>query len=122
LSACYSLLEVGRRIGLRRIGRDPEGASAGVGALGRAFFGLMGLRDVRAERADGARHNRMPVILPDGARERWLDPSTGEDELRALLAPLSSEEMEAYEISTFVNCGWAFGAPTCGGGSTAGKS
>ncbi|HEX7409135.1 MAG TPA: SOS response-associated peptidase [Candidatus Binatia bacterium] len=48
-------------------------------------------------------HNRMPVILPAAARDRWLDPSAGEDDLRALLVPLPSEELEAYEVSTFVN-------------------
>ena len=48
-------------------------------------------------------HNRMPVILPPAARERWLDASAKDAELRALLAPLPSEEMEAYEVSTFVN-------------------
>jgi putative SOS response-associated peptidase YedK len=48
-------------------------------------------------------HNRMPVILPVTARDRWLAPSTGEDDLRELLVPLGSEEMEAYEVSRFVN-------------------
>jgi hypothetical protein len=37
------LSEVGRRIGIRRKARDPEGASAGVGAIDGAVFGLMGL-------------------------------------------------------------------------------
>jgi putative SOS response-associated peptidase YedK len=40
-------------------------------------------------------HNRMPVILPAAARERWLDASAREVDLRALLVPLASEEMEA---------------------------
>lgn len=49
-------------------------------------------------------HNRMPVILPPAARERWVDPSLdASPSLRALLAPFTSEEMEAYEVSTFVN-------------------
>ena len=48
-------------------------------------------------------HNRMPVILPAAARDRWLEPHTEERELRELLAPLPSEEMEAYEVSTLVN-------------------
>jgi putative SOS response-associated peptidase YedK len=45
----------------------------------------------------------MPVILPPGARNRWLDPSTDEAELRGLLAPLPAEDLEAYEVSTLVN-------------------
>jgi hypothetical protein len=35
--------EVGRRIGLRRRGRDPDGESVGIGAVEGAVFGLMGL-------------------------------------------------------------------------------
>jgi len=37
------LLEVGRRIGVRRMLNDPEGARAGVGAVEGAVFGLLGL-------------------------------------------------------------------------------
>jgi putative SOS response-associated peptidase YedK len=48
-------------------------------------------------------HNRMPVILPAAGRERWLDPSTEDVELREVLVPRPSEEMEAYEVSTLVN-------------------
>jgi len=48
-------------------------------------------------------HNRMPVILPVGARDRWLDPAADEAELRGLLVPLPPEHLEAYEVSTLVN-------------------
>ena len=48
-------------------------------------------------------HNRMPVILPEGARDRWLDPTAGETELRGLPVPLPAEDLEAYEASTLVN-------------------
>src|SRR5207245_10293478 len=37
------LLEIGRRIGVRRMARDPEGARAGIGAIEGAVFGLLGL-------------------------------------------------------------------------------
>ena len=37
------LQEVGRRVGHRRLVRDPEGARAGVGAIDGAVFGLLGL-------------------------------------------------------------------------------
>jgi hypothetical protein len=43
---CAGLLasmEVGRRIGLRRLAQDPDGARTGVGAVEGAIFGLMGL-------------------------------------------------------------------------------
>jgi putative SOS response-associated peptidase YedK len=48
-------------------------------------------------------HDRMPVILPPGARDRWLDPAAGEAELRGLLVPLPAEDLEAYEVSSLVN-------------------
>lgn len=48
-------------------------------------------------------HDRMPVIVPAAACNRWLDPSTSTVDLQSLLVPLPSEEMEAYEVSTFVN-------------------
>src|SRR5882724_4146893 len=37
------LLEIGRRIGVRRMAQDPEGARAGIGAIEGAVFGLLGL-------------------------------------------------------------------------------
>jgi len=37
------LLEVGRRIGARRLAQDPEGAEAGVGTVRGAVFALLGL-------------------------------------------------------------------------------
>ena len=37
------LLEIGRRIGLRRAAEDPEGARAGVGAVEAAILALLGL-------------------------------------------------------------------------------
>ncbi len=37
------MFEVGRRVGLRRIARDPDGAHAGTGVIEGAFFALLGL-------------------------------------------------------------------------------
>jgi putative SOS response-associated peptidase YedK len=48
-------------------------------------------------------HNRMPVILPKGACERWLDPTADTAQLRALLTALPSDQMDAYTVSTLVN-------------------
>jgi putative SOS response-associated peptidase YedK len=48
-------------------------------------------------------HDRMPVILPPGARDRWLDPTASEAELRRLLVPLRAEDLNAYEVSARVN-------------------
>jgi len=49
-------------------------------------------------------HNRMPVILPEKAEDLWLDPKIDNiPTLRSLLRPYPDDEMEAYEVSTFVN-------------------
>jgi putative SOS response-associated peptidase YedK len=51
----------------------------------------------------GEIHDRMPVILPVGAYDAWLDPEAEKEELVALLAPYPEAEMEAYPVSRFVN-------------------
>ena len=49
-------------------------------------------------------HDRMPVILPEQAWERWLDPTFDDiAELRDLLVPWADGALEAYPISTLVN-------------------
>lgn len=49
-------------------------------------------------------HDRMPVILPDGAWDRWLDPSSGDDsELLALLAPDDAVPLRIHPVARFVN-------------------
>ena len=48
-------------------------------------------------------HDRMPVILPEGARDGWLDPTAGEPELRGLPVPLAAEDLTADEVSMLVN-------------------
>ncbi len=46
-------------------------------------------------------HDRMPVIIPPVAYERWL--STMEPDARDLLVPFPSEPMRIWPISTRVN-------------------
>ena len=49
-------------------------------------------------------HERMPVILPESAYERWLDPSERQPEaLDDLLASTPGETLEVYPVSTLVN-------------------
>ncbi len=43
LVAMVVLIEMGRRIGKRRLARDPDGARAGAGAVDGAVFALLGL-------------------------------------------------------------------------------
>lgn len=49
-------------------------------------------------------HDRMPVILPPGEYDRWLDPSLRDpDSLAPLLVPFPPEEMLAFPVSPRVN-------------------
>ena len=49
-------------------------------------------------------HDRMPVILPPEAYERWLDPEFhGKEHLVSLLKPYPDGELVATPVSTLVN-------------------
>jgi putative SOS response-associated peptidase YedK len=49
-------------------------------------------------------HNRMPVILPQCAYDRWLDPSeVRSGALDDLLVPYPGDAMTAYPVSRYVN-------------------
>jgi putative SOS response-associated peptidase YedK len=60
---------------------------------------------VTSDAAPGIRHihDRMPVVLPRGERDRWLDPATDPGALRALLRPYAGDDLEAWPVSTLVN-------------------
>ena len=55
----------------------------------------------RANELVGRTHNRMPVILPPDAYDRWL--ASIEPDPRDLLIPFPSELMKIWPISTRVN-------------------
>jgi len=49
-------------------------------------------------------HDRMPVILPQGDYDRWLDPALlNTDSLAPLLVPFPPEDMLAFPVSPRVN-------------------
>ena len=49
-------------------------------------------------------HDRMPVILPPGKYDQWLDPSLQDpDSLAPLLVPFPPEDMAAFPVSPRVN-------------------
>jgi putative SOS response-associated peptidase YedK len=49
-------------------------------------------------------HDRMPVVLPEAAWDRWLDPKNEDlTTLEGLLVPAPDEWFEAYEVSTRVS-------------------
>jgi len=53
----------------------------------------------------GAVHDRMPVMLMSGDYDRWLGPTTGIDDLKAMLTPYDPALMEAYAVNRAVNSG-----------------
>lgn len=49
-------------------------------------------------------HDRMPVVVPPEAWERWLDPAIPDPgELQGLLVPAADGVLEAYPVSRAVN-------------------
>jgi putative SOS response-associated peptidase YedK len=49
-------------------------------------------------------HDRMPVLLPESAWSRWLDPENHDVEaLSALLVPAPDDELELWPVSSAVN-------------------
>ena len=49
-------------------------------------------------------HDRMPVIIPDGAWDRWLDPAPDDpSELLALLQPTDDIALRIYAVNRDVN-------------------
>jgi len=48
-------------------------------------------------------HDRMPVILPASAYDRWLDPDAKPETLQGLLCPYKAKDLDAYPVSTYVN-------------------
>jgi putative SOS response-associated peptidase YedK len=58
-------------------------------------------------------HDRMPVIVPADAEDRWLDCGGGSrGRLQALLAPYPADEMDAYDVAPIVNSA-SHDAPDC---------
>jgi len=48
-------------------------------------------------------HDRMPVVLDDGAWDAWLSETTPPAELRSLLRPAPDGSLDAYAVSPAVN-------------------
>lgn len=58
----------------------------------------------RATDAAGHVHDRMPLVVPAGAVDGWLDPALNDPEQAlGLLAVTEAAELEAYAVSTAVN-------------------
>jgi len=75
--------------------RDPD-----TGTVRRTFT----IITTTPNRALGEIHDRMPVVIPDSAWDRWLDTTPADPgELLGLLAPNEDVDLEIYPVSRAVN-------------------
>jgi hypothetical protein len=79
------MLEMGRRIGVRRRLRDPDGAAAGLGALDGAVFGLMALLIAFTFSAAASRFDKRRELIVQEAND------IGTAYLRLDLLPASAQ-------------------------------
>ena len=97
------LLEIGRRVGARRLSRDPEGAQLGTGAVDGAVYALLGLLIAftfsgAASRFDERRHLIVQEGNDIGTAYLRLDllPSTAQPPLRDLFRRYVDSRLEIY--------------------------
>jgi hypothetical protein len=98
------LLELGRRLGARRLARDPEGARTGVSAVEGALFGLLGLMIAftfsgAASRFDARRKLINEEVNAIGTAWLRLDlaPAEAQPELRELFRRYLDSRLRTYE-------------------------
>jgi len=98
-------LEAGRRLGKRRLARDPEGARAGLGAVEGSLFGLLGLLVAFTFSGAAARfdHRRELIVQEANAvSTAWarLDmlPEEARSGLRDLFRKYLDSRLEVYRL------------------------
>jgi hypothetical protein len=98
-----AMQEAGWRLGARRLGMDPEGSRAGLGAVEGAVFALMGLLVAfsfsgAASRFDARRHLIVEEANAIGTAYLRLDllPADAQPKLRDLFRRYLDERLEVY--------------------------
>jgi hypothetical protein len=98
------LLEVGRRVGVRRLANDPEGAQSGTGAVDGAVFALLGLLVAftfsgAASRFDERRNLIVEETNDIGTAYLRLDllPASAQPALRDLFRRYVDSRLEVYQ-------------------------
>jgi len=98
------LLEVGRRVGVRRMARDSEGARAGAGAVEGAVFGLMGLLIAFTFSGAAARYDTRRLQVTEEANNigtAWLRldllPAGAQPALRASFRRYVDARLEVFQ-------------------------
>lgn len=104
LAGMLVFMDLGRRAGVRRLARDPEGALSGTAAVDGAVFALLGLLlaftfSGAAERFDGRRALIIEETNAIGTAYLRLDvlPSSAQPALRDLLRRYVDSRLETYE-------------------------
>ncbi len=102
-AATLALVEIGRRLGAARLAADREGATAGVGAVDAAVFGLLGLLIAfsfsgAAARFDARRHLIVEETNHIGTAWQRLDllPENEQPQLRDLFRRYVDSRLETY--------------------------
>jgi hypothetical protein len=97
------LLDVGRRIGVRRRAQDPEGAGAGIGAVDGAVFALLGLLIAFTFSGAAARFDARRALIVEeanniGTAYLRLDllPGEAQPALRDLFRRYVDSRLETY--------------------------
>lgn len=99
-----ALFEVGRRIGLARFARDPDGVAKGAGPVEAAVFGLLGLLlaftfSGAASRFEDRRHLIAEEANAIGTAYLRVDllPRDAQPEVRQLFRQYVNERLETYQ-------------------------
>jgi hypothetical protein len=99
-----ALLETGRRLGVRRLTADPEGARQGVGAVEGAVFGLLGLLIAFTFSGAASRFDARRQLVVEEANNigtAWqrleLLPSDASGELRELFRQYLDARIATYQ-------------------------
>jgi hypothetical protein len=97
------LLEVGRRRGLRRLAKDPEGARHGIGAANGALFGLLGLLVAFTFSGAASRFDTRRQLVVEEANDigtAWLRldllPPIDQPAMRSLFRRYLDSRLETY--------------------------
>ncbi|MDG4551569.1 MAG: DUF4239 domain-containing protein [Candidatus Contendobacter sp.] len=108
------LLEIGRRLGMRRLANDPEGARAGTGTIEGAVFALLGLLVAFTFSGAAARFDTRRALIVEetnaiGTAYLRLDllPAGAQPPLRDLFRRYVDTRLEAYRKLPDLKATWA---------------
>lgn len=100
-----SLLELGRRIGMRRLARDTEGARAGMGAVEGAVFALLGLLIAFTFSGAASRLDQRRQLIVEEANDigtAWMRldllPASHQPALRELFRQYVDSRLATYKL------------------------